>query len=1321
MKSFRIILIVIFLIISLLDLGHEFNSRKDLESLSNNPIKSSTSLRSPASEYFKDWYAPYDQWTPEMQNRAFEQIQQLPNDEATYYRDKKGNFVTAATYPWIQDGPFGMEDTGEPLRYYSGRITTIDYHSSVGLVIGAASGGLWIWNGASFQPKSDKLPSISIGAVAINPSKPNVIFLGTGEYQGQEGTGVYRSTNGGDYWSLMPLTPTPSKVSKIFVFTSPEDFVLVATNIGIYRSTDNGDTWTLVLAKNVSDISNSPGGFMLAGINGVGVYKSINWGLNWFPITNDLPSSDIGRVSVACAPNNIYKAYVQIGKLSTKLGLGVYKTTNSGSNWTNVTPLSSEISGNKGDYLGQQSYNNVITVHPTNSDIVWAGGVFLMRTSNGGDTWIDVGATGSVPRLVHPDIHVLFYMGPSSFVVGCDGGIFTTANEGATWSSNYNRYLPITQFYNTDIERNGGRTKTGGAQDNGISATTVDNPNQWMMYMGGDGIDGVVNQALSTTTYGTHNGGNKSWRRRTDGSLGSIVGINTGIDAGDTLQEFWHTYIASDPVDTRLFTNAGKYMYVSTNDGANWTRMNEDAFDGVVKWPFEVNSLGEFVYVPVENEDQKLMKFHRFFSGWEVLNISSGLPANKRIKRVHASPFQSSRVFAIINGVGDDQKIFMSYTYGESWINITGNLPDVPVNDVCDDFDDSYTVYVGTDKGAYRCSDVGITSSPSWSRWNSGMPEAVRIMDMEYVFSPGGNYIFAGTYGRSTFHRPVIGTDPHFKISTEYLKFGSIYAGSVSIDCVYVKNIGYDILDIESISSNVAWIRINPISATIAPQESLKFLIYASAPVVDPGPLYGAVEFVHNGSGSPMMLSVEAYVGDATSFRTFSAESLIVKKEVKRKTSSTSWSFRFNNDYEMRNPASALYVVFKNPVVEFISTGPFGRAECTDGKGKAWKLSEGSVPSGTSALICGRTSKKRVQLVNKWWWTADLVVWDGDSETSVEGILGGVNGKKSPEDMGPEVGMPNTANFRQEIFALTPFTKDQPLFVGVPDPNAKESRVAYVAFGRHTDVYGSLTTGRSMIFHNGPPRYFDSYYNAKEMIGKIKKLKPDKHSNRLFAELVALKLNINGSTLGITPVGFGELKYSDPGHRLDRLMVRDIDSLANFFMTYGDSSVIGSAVELDSVLRKINHAFVGPLDTISFATGLEFTGVRSIAEVPFLVRDPSIIPLRMERNQTTQEVIDHFELSQNYPNPFNPLTTISFELPTTSFVTLKVYNVLGQEVATLIQGELMDEGEQEVEFDASRLASGVYLYWIVADAVADDEEGIIGRTYTDVKKMIFLK
>jgi len=98
-----------------------------------------------------------------------------------------------------------------------------------------------------------------------------------------------------------------------------------------------------------------------------------------------------------------------------------------------------------------------------------------------------------------------------------------------------------------------------------------------------------------------------------------------------------------------------------------------------------------------------------------------------------------------------------------------------------------------------------------------------------------------------------------------------------------------------------------------------------------------------------------------------------------------------------------------------------------------------------------------------------------------------------------------------------------------------------------------------------------------------------------------------------------------------------------------------------------------------------------------------------------------YVLSQNYPNPFNPTTTISFTLQQTSFVTLKVYNMLGQEVATLINHEMMDDGMQDVEFDASSLTSGAYFYRLTAEEIANEEEGIVGNTVTSVKKMLLLK
>ena len=68
-----------------------------------------------------------------------------------------------------------------------------------------------------------------------------------------------------------------------------------------------------------------------------------------------------------------------------------------------------------------------------------------------------------------------------------------------------------------------------------------------------------------------------------------------------------------------------------------------------------------------------------------------------------------------------------------------------------------------------------------------------------------------------------------------------------------------------------------------------------------------------------------------------------------------------------------------------------------------------------------------------------------------------------------------------------------------------------------------------------------------------------------------------------------------------------------------------------------------------------------------------------------------FSLSQNYPNPFNPSSTIQFQIPNSSFVNLKVYDVLGNEVATILN-EAKLAGSHTVEFDASQLSSGIYYY-----------------------------
>jgi hypothetical protein len=274
-------------------------------------------------------------------------------------------------------------------------------------------------------------------------------------------------------------------------------------------------------------------------------------------------------------------------------------------------------------------------------------------------------------------------------------------------------------------------------------------------------------------------------------------------------------------------------------------------------------------------------------------------------------------------------------------------------------------------------------------------------------------------------------------------------------------------------------------------------------------------------------------------------------------------------------------------------------------------------------------------------------------------------------------------------------------------------------------------------------RPFDINNKGKLMEKRLKALPSTVQNNGLAKELLALAVNIALSDKGKTTPGLGELIYDDgateddgtfcPGFPLNGHTLREILAIANNLMTNYSGVSSLCYTRLMEVVSASNNAFscgaavcggasAFTYDTAAWVAGtkLHITGGFPVIAVSFLQANPGAEPYIVPDGGPIATVPDQYSLYQNYPNPFNPTTSIEFDLPQDAFVTLKIFNVLGQEVATLLNHEGLSAGSEGVDFDASMLPSGVYFYRIVAEGVNDDGQ-ITGQTFTQVKKMMLMK
>ena len=648
---------------------------------------------------------------------------------------------------------------------------------------------------------------VSISGMAVHPTDPDTLYVTT--VRGRGGNrrtsppnittfGLYKSTNGGS--SFTPLVTTYQS------YTSTPLYGATQVLLDPIQPNDVYATWL-----------------------SSGISKSVDGGLTWTTIMTGIPADTFEgsrfELGISHAPwassATLYVGYNDAADQSY-----VYKSTDAGMSWTDVTDV------NVSNYCDAQcSYDNVIMVDPYNPDIAYAAGQFdyanerggIYRTTNGGAEWIDLG------YWQHPDFHALAIRrdDPTKIVIGNDGGVWYSNNRGGRASSaldysavdwislngkvNTSTYalematnLQIAQF--TSIQQNPSNVDRlyGGTQDNGTlrkSASAMPAGGRWFDVPSGDGGQTLVDPTAAQYVYGTYYG--ISPYRYSDGLAltGPIVGntsqasIQSGINTADRA-EFYIPWVLDPGNYQRLYLGTYR-LYRSNNRGTSWTAISgdltggctglaENGARGCVIGAIGVTAGASAVYVGTLDGYV-----------WLSTNADAASPTWTRVDKPNL-PFRPVAGIAVdrsdyrtawlayngYNGATPTTPghLFKTTDAGATWVDVSGNLPDVPLNSIVVDPADGKTLYAGTDVGSLMSSDGGTT----WTALGTGVPiVAVNQID----FNPFTRRIAVGTHGRGAYQIADSATAPALQIRKTYNGL-PIGPGTALVYSVTVQNWG---------------------------------------------------------------------------------------------------------------------------------------------------------------------------------------------------------------------------------------------------------------------------------------------------------------------------------------------------------------------------------------------------------------------------------------------------------------------------------------------------------------------------------------------------
>jgi photosystem II stability/assembly factor-like uncharacterized protein len=648
-------------------------------------------------------------------------------------RDRSALLAAAPPSPestWRSLGPAGIPDgqtygTGPGSSVtVSGRVAAIAVapNDSNHLLVGSAAGGIWESRdrGLSWTPRIDDQPTLSIGALAVDPSDPSTVYAGTGEGNSEYfhlGQGILVSRDGGSSWAQVAEQVFGAiGFYRIVVDPVGGGRLLVATTGGAAESPDGGASWALLHQGLTWDISlakhhagteeillAAPDG-LFRGQNG-GTLKKVN--LPGLPALDP----DRERMAVAHVRSDPSQAYVFA---ATQGQARLWHRSSANGPWDSIDLPSFSLGDLVDDVLAvdQAAYDWYLAVPNDRDDTVYLGAKELVRgvRTDGDWQWSDISTRIAQGDSIHPDQHTMAFdpQDPNVLYAGSDGGIFRSPDRGDSWES-LNAGLAISEVEYLTQRSDEPIWLLAGLQDNGtIRREGLD---RWAQVGLGDGGDCGTDLSHPDVCYHSYYHMYLE-RSRHRGDPDSWVGVTPPGDPNQRGQLFYPPV----EVNGQVVVKAGHTVYLSRDAATSWSQIVLPGGNRSVASALAIPTPTTVLVATIEGD---VLRIDFDNGGWSAA-VALGRPRDGWISDLLVDPTHPNRYWCTFSNPG---AVFRSDDAGATWSDVTANLPAIPVNAIITDPATQDRVWVACDVGVFESTDAG----GSWSVFGTGLPNCLAV------------------------------------------------------------------------------------------------------------------------------------------------------------------------------------------------------------------------------------------------------------------------------------------------------------------------------------------------------------------------------------------------------------------------------------------------------------------------------------------------------------------------------------------------------------------------------------------------------------------